>query len=66
MKKLPPALIFLSGLAALFGVSGCDSTPDRHPKETQKVVLSAAHAAPGMLPKYGRPTPCGATNHWAG
>jgi len=48
MKKLPPALIFLSGLAALFGVSGCDSTPDRHPKETQKVVLSAAHAAPDV------------------
>jgi hypothetical protein len=44
-RKNTPAVAVL---ALMLAVYGCESAPDRHPKGTQKVVLSADHAAPDV------------------
>jgi hypothetical protein len=49
MKKFLTRFVLASGLAALAVVTGCESAPERHPKATQRVVLSADRAAADVV-----------------
>jgi len=44
LEKIPA----VAAAALMLAMGGCESAPDRHPRETQKVVLSADHAAPDV------------------
>jgi hypothetical protein len=44
MKKLLSPLILASGVALMIAMSGCETAPVRHPRETKKVMLSADRA----------------------
>jgi hypothetical protein len=46
LKKPLSELLLGSVLAAIIGVSGCETAPGRHPRSTQTVVLSYDHANP--------------------
>jgi hypothetical protein len=48
MKIFLSRLLVPAALALVLALSGCVSAPDRHPKETQKVVLSTDRAAPDI------------------
>jgi hypothetical protein len=45
MKKLLSPVILAAALAL---VAGCESTPERHPRETQRVVLEADKVTPDV------------------
>jgi hypothetical protein len=48
MKISLPLIACAAGFAAVVLSTGCDSTPDRHPRTTRTVVLSADQVAPDV------------------